>query len=85
MAVMAADVEDLDGNVVVQAYPDPHAWRGADGERAALRTALGDDLFFDRAAPDRITHAPDFGLRELPSPIRTLIVLADGDTFTVLP
>jgi hypothetical protein len=85
-AAAVADVDSIDGNAFIRAYADPARWNEAADQRKRLRAALGDDLFFDRAAPERPTRAPDFGLHELPKPTQTLSVLAtDGDTFTVLP
>lgn len=83
----AHQVHDAGRAITLALYGEPDAWASPEG-RARKATALehlGHRYFFDRAAPDRPTSAPDFGLPELSASQPLQVITSDGKNFTPMP
>jgi hypothetical protein len=81
-----AAVRDVGDAILIKAYEAPEDWQGQEHHRRALAAAIGQDLFFDRAHPDRPTRAPDFGLAEIHNEREPLqVITSDGIHFTPMP
>ena len=71
-------------SVVVQLYAEPEDWMSSAGASVHANAVahLGEQFFFDGAAPDRAKVAPEFGLAALtqqPPPFRVAVI--DGEYF----